>query len=200
MNASMSQHPSKTMRRILCVFSAAVWLLLAGCGSMLVSEEPPERVYWLEPSQADVHDTLDATLRVALVPGLDSERIWLLQRDQRLNYYAGAVWPDRLGRVLSSLLERASNFHATSAQAARIEVLIERFFAIESGPDEIPDVELRARISHSAIPSVCRFATVTRPATDRLRDIVAAHQQALDELAVELRRIAVAADKGQRGC
>ena len=66
----------------------------ASCIPDLKSDLPPDRIYWLEVPELQDPPAVD--LQLSVVPGLDSDRIWLLQRDQRLNYYAGAYWADNL--------------------------------------------------------------------------------------------------------
>jgi uncharacterized lipoprotein YmbA len=180
------------------VFHAAAMIfmaaqLLSGCGSLLVSPEPPQRTYWLEATP--VAAPVTANLSISLISALDSNRIWVLQRDGRLNYYAGAAWPDRLGRLLPDVIMRALP-QAIGTQSVSMDVVIERFFAVE-GPSDVPaSVELQALIRGPA-GSSCRLLLDTRPATGRLRDIAAAHQQVLDQLVAELRDLAAIAAKEQ---
>ena len=139
----------------------------------LKSDTPPDRTYWLETT--DIADSPALHLRVSVVPGLDSDHIWLLETDQRLNFYAGAFWPDNLQPLLESLMRRSLRAHRGGQE---IEVLIERFFAVETGTDLPPDVTLRALVSDPE--RSCRFESARTASTGRLRDIVAAHQALLD--------------------
>ncbi len=149
---------------------------------MLQSEEPPQRIYWLETSAINSVNAETPPFDISLAPGLDSNQIWILQTDQRLNYYAGAVWPDNLGRVLRSVVDRSLNIN-TGTETATVDVLIDRFFVVEGVADSLPVVELRAHIrSADGQRTKCTFTTDAASATARLRDIVAAHQQVLDEL------------------
>ena len=153
--------------------------LLTGCMPDLKSDLPPDRVYWLEVPE--VGDPSAVDLRLEVVPGLDSDRIWLLQRDQRLNYYAGAYWPDNLRPLLESLLNRSLN---ASSSGAELGVLVERFFAVEVAEGLPPEIAVRA-ILESA-DARCRFEWVQSAGGERLRDVVAGHQRALDALAAAL--------------
>jgi len=174
-------------------------LAMSGCAPMLQSNDPPERIYWLEPDQASDTAGPAASIRVSVVPGLNSDHIWILQRDRRLNYYAGATWPDTLPRVLQSVVGRSLNADGSPSPDVVFEVLIERFFAVESA-GEIPDVELRARIHKlSGSGGACSFAAEAQPATPRMRDIVAAHQQVLDDLIETLERLKSSNGEG-RSC
>ena len=161
----------KTLLHVSCALLLVA--LLGGCMPDLKSDLPPDRVYWLEVPE--LSDPPTVNLNVAVVPGLDSDRVWLLQRDQRLNYYAGAYWPDNLRPLLDSLLSRALNAQRSGAEVA---VLVERFFAVETGGGPPPEVEVRALLE--AEGTGCRFAHVESLGGDRLRDVVAGHQSALE--------------------
>ena len=160
-----------------------IFLLLAaattGCMPDLKSDLPPDRIYWLEVPELQDPPAVDLQLSVA--PGLDSDRIWLLQRDQRLNYYAGAYWPDNLRPLLESLLARSL---ISDRSAADVQVLIERFFALEAGDGRPADVTVRALLETEDVQ--CRFEAVEPLSGDRMRDVVAGHQAVLDELAAAL--------------
>jgi ABC-type uncharacterized transport system auxiliary subunit len=183
-------------RSFLC---STLLLMTAGCMPSLESGEPPERIYWLEP--ANVESELAVDVHVAVVPGLNSDHIWLLERDQRLNYYAGAFWADSLGPLLESVLDRSLNRAGSVKSAVVVDVLIERFFAVEAGNDVVPDVELSARLSGRAGEEIiCSLARTRTARSGRLRDIVAAHQALVDELAGAVGRFADALRQGELAC
>ena len=167
----------------LVPISVLIFVLLGGCMPDLKSDLPPDRIYWLEVPE--VADSPAVNLELAVVPGLDSDRIWLLQLDQRLNFYAGAYWPDNLSPLLESLLRRALTSERSGLD---VQVLIERFFAVERGEGLAPEVELRARFEADGVH--CRFETVEAVADNRLRDVVAGHQQVLEALAAALAQFA----------
>lgn len=164
------------MSRMLRALSLVLMLaLVAGCMPDLTSERPPERIYWLEAAIID--DPPPVRLAVDVVPGLDSDRIWLLEEDQRLNFYAGAHWPDSLQPLLQSLIARSLN---ASARGPDLQVLIERFFSVSRGEGLPPGIELTATFRSSA--GLCRFQRARSAASGRLRDIVAGHQLLLNDL------------------
>jgi ABC-type uncharacterized transport system auxiliary subunit len=179
------------------------WLMLtlalasaAGCMPSLESGEPPERVYWLEP--VDVTSSVSVQVDVSVVPGLEGDRIWILQPDQRLNYYAGAFWADSVAPLLSSVLDRSLNGAGAVAQGVAVEVLIERFFAVEAPGGAPPEIELAARIRGTASePVVCLIRETRRAGSSRLRDIVAAHQALTEELARAVARFAASQAEGR---
>ena len=175
---------------LAAVFVAAL-LGLSACIPSFKSEESPTRVYWLEPAPVQTPSTTGVALRVDVVPGLESDRIWILQRDQRLNYYAGAYWPDTLRPLLQSVMERSVGRAGSPPADVSFDILIEKFFAVETVAEANPGIELRARISRSDIASpTCVFEASSEPSTGRLRDIVAAHQAVLNQLTNEVNRLA----------
>lgn len=186
--------------KFLWVFVATL-LGLCACIPSFKSDESPTRIYWLEPAPARTPSATRLALQVAVVPGLESDRIWILQRDQRLNYYAGAYWPDTLRPLLQSVMERSIG-HQGSPGDVSFDILIEKFFAVETVAAANPRIELRARISRSDIASpTCVFEASSEPQTGRLRDIVAAHQAVLNQLTDEVNRLAsLAATEQPYGC
>jgi hypothetical protein len=60
-------------------------------------------------------------------------------------------------------------------------VLVERFFAVEAGSGVLSDVEVRALLESAG--TRCRFEHIGSLEGDRLRDVVAGHQSALEALA-----------------
>jgi cholesterol transport system auxiliary component len=85
-------------------------LLIAGCvGSAFDSELPATHVYVLTPlaASSEVGTPIPASLTVARPtarPGLDTDRIAVLQPDRRLDYYAGARWGAEAQSVVQDLL------------------------------------------------------------------------------------------------
>lgn len=166
-----------------------------GCMPSLESSEPPERIYWLEP--VEVASSLSVVVDVSVVPGLEGERIRVLEPDRRLNYYAGAFWADSMAPLLESVLDRSLNGAGPVAQAVAVEVLIERFFAVETGTAAPPEIELAARLRGEAgEPVVCLVRDTRTAGSARLRDIVAAHQALAQELARAVARFAAALEAG----
>lgn len=110
-------------------------LVLSACGSLLESDAPPRRVYWLEPAAVSVAGNWRApdgqlTVEVRAAPGLDTDRILLLEADQRLHYFAGAHWPDRLPAVMAGLVRQSLSVPvgAGAAPAPPIRLELRRFF------------------------------------------------------------------------
>jgi len=183
------------------VILSATFVTGVGCVPSLDSGEPPERVYWLETIALDEAAVVGISVRVSVVPGLNSDRIRILEQDQRLNYYAGAFWSDSLEPLLESVMNRSLNTTGVASEEVGFRVTIERFFAVQSGDDKVSHITLRARIEPVKLAMLCLFEERTVPATERLRDVVAAHQRLLDALTVEVNRLAGrVASQRMEGC
>lgn len=84
--------------------------LLAGCGSLLESDSPPDTRWWLEPTTVAgdaAREPIALVLDFRVVPGLDTDRVLNLDDNARLNHYAGAHWPDHLPEFIGSVLARS---------------------------------------------------------------------------------------------
>ena len=84
---------------------------IAACAGTLDSEQPAERTYWLNPLIAQgantARDSLPSlVIAVGSAPGLDTDRMLILQSGARLNHYQAARWPDNVPEVVESLLRR----------------------------------------------------------------------------------------------
>lgn len=172
-------------------------LTLTACSGLLESNEPADRVYRLASfvmdatsEDASSYPSLQVTITAA--PGMDTDRLLVLEGDARLNHYAAARWPDNapevLGSALRTTLQSVGTFsrvnHAASAHGADwlLELEIRELF-VESNTVRW---NLGGYVScHGADRPVSLRSSV---ATDdsSLRLIVAAHQKALDEVSGKL--------------
>ena len=180
---------------ILRATIAAVALGLAGCGSVLSSDSPPERVYWLEPLGEGVvplPEAAPATRRRSLglyintAPGLDTDRLLVLEGDARLNEYAAARWPDRAAAVISHLLKASIESNSAlrvNAPPANpfagylLELELRRFF-VQAGSAQL-EIEGYLRCQGDVHPISARASAPI--ADERLSIIVAAFQTVLDD-------------------
>lgn len=178
----------------LIVPAAAVFV--AGCGGLMTSDAPAERVYWLEPldnAAADLPETGPANakstiaLRVAAAPGLDTDRLLILEDDARLNEYAAARWPDRAPDVVESSLKasleatggflRVADRTAIADVDALLTLELRRFFAHDGNVQ----IELAGYLDCSdSVRAVSALASAPIR-QQRLASIVAAFQAALDD-------------------
>jgi cholesterol transport system auxiliary component len=92
------------------VLLAGCLLINAGCvGSAFDSELPAQHVYVLSPLPAANEGGSPMPVGLTVVrptarPGLDTDRIAVLQADRRLDYYAGARWGAETQFVVQDLL------------------------------------------------------------------------------------------------
>ena len=163
---------------------------------MLESDQPADRVYWLEPyllagAAVPDEDAPALMLSVQAAPGLDTDRVLVLEPDRRLNHYEGARWADHVPDVVASLLERTlestgrfSRVHARPGQRADWSLTFEvREFYVLDGAANV------AAAGHLECgPRVVPVAAAARAGIGevRLGRIVSAYQAALNELSAEL--------------
>ena len=82
---------------------------LAGCSGFFETDTPPVQSYVLRvmpPSESAAGAPLKGTLRVSqplASPGLESDRIVLVQSDHRLDYFQASRWAASLPEVVESL-------------------------------------------------------------------------------------------------
>ncbi|MDJ0929091.1 MAG: ABC-type transport auxiliary lipoprotein family protein [Gammaproteobacteria bacterium] len=187
--------------------SIVLWALCAttvsGCGGLLSSDQPADNIYWLEAAPLELGTASsphrpDLVVAVRTLPGLDTDRILVRGPGARLNYYAGARWPDHLPEVVTALvrlsLESSGYFNSvTSHSAVRrddwvLELELRQFFAVvsDSGAATTANVELAGQM-HCGTASHSVKGNASVPAgRDTLSEIVAAFQRALDTATTDL--------------
>jgi len=192
------------MKKSLWMFLAAT---LCGCGGMLTSDEPPGHVYWLEPvnlrvGEAPTEGLPKLLVVVQTIPGLDTDRILVKGPGARMNYYAGARWPDHLPEILTATvrlsLESSGRFSRVSSRSQikgdewLLELELREFFAVASTADRPPQVHVQL-VGHvnCGFGDTAISATAAVPAQEnKLSKIVAAFQSAtnsaLNSLAKQL--------------
>ncbi len=183
------------------LFILAMELAVSGCVSGLRSSAPPTQVYVLraaEPAER-ASAPLDVSVRVARPladPGLDSERIVLVQADHRMGHYAASRWPAELPEVVESLV--VSRLRATGAWAAvqdslspfpadyLLRITIRRFEADYVSAPRAPvarvvlDCTLGRRTGREVVATFVAEGSA-QAEDNRLGAVVAAFQQAVNE-------------------
>ena len=149
-------HGAMMQRRYFLV--AASTLAVGGCGGNLLGLGPPEpgAIYPVRPvfpagSGAKVVWAL-AILRPDVMPGLDSDRIALIQADGSMDYYAKANYPDRVSVLVQQALldgfERSGRIDAVAPEQAALHAEydlvteIKDFGAHYAQTDGIPQVRV----------------------------------------------------------
>jgi ABC-type uncharacterized transport system auxiliary subunit len=176
-------------------------LACTACGGVLTSDQPARQDYLLKPmslAPAQPSDPPSLSLAVSAVPGLDSNRILVVDPEARLNSFAGAHWPDHLPEVLGSVLQRSLTSSGlfssveTGARTVRAdwiaELEIQEFYALQttSGITSSVRALLAGHVLCDGNRQVLRLAASESVTDERLATVVAAHQDALDDVTHQL--------------
>jgi ABC-type uncharacterized transport system auxiliary subunit len=179
-------------------------LALAGCSGVLTSDKSAKQYYMLQPTELGDGNAADAAptlyLQVGAVPGLDTDRILVLEPDAQLNRYANARWPDHLPEVLGSVLRRSlassGRFSAVyagggAAPAWSLRLEAQQFYAVRlsSGSPVSVSVQLAGTIDCGDVSAAVMLSDRQSVSEERLSTVVAAHQAALDSVSRQLLRI-----------
>ncbi len=166
---------------------------------MLDSKQPAERVYWLEPlivQHAVVTDSSRPSLVVSVTaaPGLDTDRLLILELGARLNHYAAARWPDNIPEVLGShlrtTLESTGRFsRVSSGPASRsmdwaLELEVRKLYTLANARKV--QMVLSGYVSCGATDYAIAMHATAGIDDDRLSEIVAAYQRVLNEVSRQL--------------
>jgi ABC-type uncharacterized transport system auxiliary subunit len=192
------------MKECLRLLLLMVWTAaLAGCGGMLTSDQPPEHVYWLEAvtlrlGEPPTGSLPDLVVAVRAIPGLDTDRILVKGPGARLNYYAGARWPDYLPEVVTVTvrlsLESSGRFNRVSSgsRIRRVEwsldLELREFFAVVTTAGTPPQVHVKlvGHVNCGLGDSAVSTRTTVPAREDRLSEIIAAFQSATDTALISL--------------
>ncbi len=188
-------HGYPGIRRAMVAASLFVFsvLGLVACGSLLDTERPADVRYWLEPLASGGAQPLAPfrlELELSVVPGLDTERVLMLDRSARLGALGAARWADSLSEVLGSVMARslavqgarvAAPYGAKDPETCRLELAFREFFATGSGQPDAVRASVSGRLD---CPSEGwqLAAQETRQTTQSADAVVAALQSALDDV------------------
>lgn len=179
--------------------------LMAGCSGFR-SRESAEETYLLQvaPAVAATTAPAAATLVVLLpsaAPGLDGDRIALQTADGRMNFYRASRWSDELPAVMQTMLldslRNAGGWRTVLAEGAPFsaDLLLQteiRHFQAEYSGTGAPtahvmlEATLGQRGSRAILRSIRAESRVAAGA-DRMSDVVAAFNAALNEALTQLR-------------
>ncbi len=196
----MNKYLRKNLRLLLWTIPAVT---LGGCSGMLTSDQPPEHVYWLEAvslqlGEPPAENLPDLVVAVRVIPGLDTDRILVKGPGARLNYYAGARWPDHLPEVVTATLrlslESSGRFnHVSSGSQARraewsLDLELREFFAVVSTAGTPPQVhvKLTGHLNCGSGDIAVSAANTALAKEDKLSAIIAAYQSATDSALISL--------------
>ncbi len=172
---------------------------IAACSGMLNSNQPAERVYWLEPlivQHPVVADRSQPSLAVSVsaAPGLDTDRLLILEPGARLNHYAAARWPDNIPEVLESLLRTTLESTGQFSRVTRGPISRSTDWALELELRELYTLAnahtvhmvLSGYVSCGVADYAIAMQTTASIDGDRLSEVVAAYQHALNEVSRQL--------------
>jgi len=177
--------------------------LLTACSGIMDSAQPAKQIYLLmplsdsaQPPQTETGPTLAISLDA--VPGLDSDWIQALSHDARLTRYANARWPDYLPEVLTSVIQRslASSGRFSSVERSsrvrgngwKLQLQVEKFYGLQDSAGQTNSVaaEVYGSIQCNDHSSSFALGESVGVSGERLSAVVAAHQQALDDVTQQL--------------
>lgn len=176
---------------------------IAACAGVLDSEQPAERTYWLKPLIAEGADMAGDSLpslvvAVGAVPGLDTDRILILQSGARLNHYQAARWSDNVPEVLESLLRgtlestgdyaRISSSKETHPADWQLELEVREFYTMAASATGARKVRvaISGYVNCHDTDHVISLLAEAGLDDERLSLIVAAHEKALHEVSISL--------------
>jgi len=180
--------------------------ILAGCTGLTQSNKPATKTWWLKPyvdMRSESVQVQPASLEVSVrvVPGLDSERILTLSNDSELSQFTAARWTENLPELVTSLvsrtLEESGRFEMLHDQAGgksdscKLQLEVREFFAELSQSEKVSGVRIAmSGVNHCKISGsvVLELDASVAVYDERMSVIVAAFQQALDEVMKEMLR------------
>lgn len=178
---------------------------LTACKGLFQSDKPALNVWWLQPVTAvpranDAAAPVTLALELDAVPGLDSGRILALSSDAQLKPYAGARWADGLPGLADSLITRSLKAsgrfevvqHGRMGAAApdcTLRLELNEFFGTLDAGDNTRGVSVSIDGSFHcgqggahAVASAAKVGVTT----ENMSAIVAAFQQALDQVTLDI--------------
>lgn len=184
---------------LLCTMSFTL-LLVQGCGGILTSDQPARQYYLLQPLEGYAASAGDAevALQVGAIPGLDTDQLLALGTDARLVQYGNARWPDFLPEVLSSTLQRslestgrfAAVRHADRAaqDGWLLQLEAREFYGIldAAGSTSSVRIALAGSLDCGGERHPLNLRDENPVGTQRLANVVAAHQAGLDDVTRQL--------------
>ncbi len=186
------------MRQLRCLL-ALLGFALSGCSNLLHSDAPALQLYVLPPPALPAQNATGvASLRIARPlpgPGLNTDRIALLQTGNRLDYYAGSRWSAPLPDIVADLELAAFHGDATVSAVADdrssfnadylLQTSIEQFAAQYATPAAPPLIRvdlqcLLIRRSDGALLGAFALSESQLAQENRMASVIAAFSAAAD--------------------
>ena len=186
----------KTIKKIL--LSTLLVMCISACSSLLKSEQTPERVYLLKPYLSSANNAMplqkSISLSVSAVPGLDTNKILILEPDAHLNHYASARWTAYSTEVVASLFANtleSRGFYLVNAtnstsKTDALSLEIKEFYTTNSSVhmNLIGNIECNSENNKKINPIILRAVIAVKD--NKLSEIVAAYQIAINQVSKEL--------------
>ena len=187
---------------VFCLLILA--LSVSACGGLTRSDKPATKTWWLEPYTGMMQETPSdpaplVAISVAVVPGLDTDRILTLSDDAVLNQFVAARWADNLPELVTSLvgrtLEASGRFDIVSGRAGGssencdLQLELRKFFASLNASGQTTGVQIAmdGLYQCESDESVSLKLNASIPVhDDRMSVIVATFQQAMDSAMKDL--------------
>ena len=194
----------KFSSRYLVVHLLLIASVLGACSGLNRSDEPANKTWWLQPYTGMVQmafptAVLPVAVDVTVVPGLDTNRILTLADNAQLNHYAAARWVDNTPELLTSLTSRTllatGRFQVEPgrsmrrAEGCRLQLEVKEFFATITASGQTTSVQVAADgkyLCGPGSPIAITLGAAVPVADESMTGIVAAFQQALDEVMEDL--------------
>lgn len=187
---------SMTFRQLMTpTLLLTLGLGLSGCGNILKSDAPAITEWWLVPAQLSPGAAplqWPLVLSLDVVPGLDTDRILNLNDSARLNSYSGALWTDPLPKVLQSVVQRSLETISDAPvrigpragdHACHLQIEVREFFGQvdNSNITQTVQLDMHGQLNCPEFSRTLSSRQSVAVIGNRMGDIVAAFQQALDK-------------------
>ena len=178
--------------------------ILSACSGLTQSNKPAVTSWWLEPYMSPAQGVVaepavTVALTVTAVPGLDSDQVLTLSSDAQLKPYSGARWvdyaPDLLASLLGRSLEADGRFKVLTERSGRgpenceLQLELREFFADLNSMGRTSGVRLALDGRYqcaSATAVEVKSSALVAVDEERMSVIVAAFQQALDQVTLDI--------------
>ena len=181
----------------------SVLLFTMGCAKLLTSDTPAARTYLLKPLVSGAggfgpEGSPELMLDITVAPGLDTDRLLVLEPDARLNHHEAARWQDHLPEVIGSILRRTLQQsalfssvrygYAANMESWSLQLEVQEFYSLADASGDITSVRATmGGIVRCDDQQNYLSLTVSEPvSTNRIESVVRAHQLSVDKIQIEL--------------
>ncbi len=178
---------------------AGLYLALLACGGLLSNDQPADRTFMLT-SYLDKQGALPTesghglVVEVDVVPGLDTDQLLTLSVEAELNHFSGARWPDHLPEFAGSLVRRSLQhtgwFSSVSQERdsgsgdCELKLEVQQFYTTldGAGAASVVQISMSGGLACEGRIKPLMLNASARVKGSQISNVVAAHQQAMDDL------------------